>query len=132
MHTGMPGFKHRESRPDLRVEYIHMGALLGFVVNVVIGAVLAMDDVPNATKSAVLQALNKVIWVQNDLFARWYVPDLAEKEGAEAAVAAANAAKAEEAAKAGNGVETDVVDEKMAEVAPAKQGLFSGLLKALH
>lgn len=29
MHTGAPGFKHRERKPELRVEYIHMGALLG-------------------------------------------------------------------------------------------------------
>jgi len=29
MHTGLPGFKHRESKPELRVEYIHIGLLLG-------------------------------------------------------------------------------------------------------
>ena len=23
MHTGKPGFKHREKKPELRVEYIH-------------------------------------------------------------------------------------------------------------
>ena len=34
MHTGKPGFKHREKRPELRVEYIHIGALLGYVLNV--------------------------------------------------------------------------------------------------
>lgn len=31
MHTGLPGFKHREKRPELKVEYIHMGMLLGTV-----------------------------------------------------------------------------------------------------
>jgi hypothetical protein len=73
MHTGKPGFKHREKRPDLRVEYIHMGALLAFVVNVVIGAVMGMDAVDNTTKGKVLCALNKVVWIQNDLFARQYI-----------------------------------------------------------
>jgi hypothetical protein len=73
MHTGRPGFKHRENRPDLRVEYIHCGALLGYVVSVVVGAVMAMDDVPNDAKCKVILALNKVVWIQNDLFARHYI-----------------------------------------------------------
>jgi Protoglobin len=29
MHTGMPGLKYREKLPGLRVEYIHIGMLLG-------------------------------------------------------------------------------------------------------
>lgn len=75
MHTGQPGFKHREHRPDLRVEYIHMGALLGFVVDVVVGAVLGMSEetVALEMKSRVVRALNKVVWIQNDLFVRWYI-----------------------------------------------------------
>ncbi|RPA90156.1 hypothetical protein L873DRAFT_476914 [Choiromyces venosus 120613-1] len=76
MHTGVAGFAHRAKKPGLRVEYIHMGLLLGYVVDVVIGAVLAHPDLDNETKSAVLRALNKVIWIQNDLFARHYVVDL--------------------------------------------------------
>ena len=73
MHTGYPGFKHREARPDLRVEYMHMGALLGYVIGLVVDAVLDMDEVPNAEKKKVLLALNKVLWIQNDLFVRHYV-----------------------------------------------------------
>lgn len=72
MHTGKPGFKHREKRPDLRVEYIHIGALLGYVLDVVIGAVLGLD-IDIAAKGAVIRALNKVLWIQNDLFARHYL-----------------------------------------------------------
>ena len=74
MHTGKPGFKHREKRPDLRVEYIHIDALLGYVVDIVISAVMDMDAVDTAMKSRVLRAFNKVIWIQNDLFARHYIP----------------------------------------------------------
>lgn len=76
MHTGAAGFAHRAKKPGLRVEYIHMGLLLGYVVDLVIGAVTAHPDLDNETKSAVLRALNKVIWIQNDLFARHYVVDL--------------------------------------------------------
>lgn len=70
-----------------------MGLLLGYVVDLVIGAVTAHPDLDNETKSAVLRALNKVIWIQNDcqfplsvlsgiaaneavVFARHYVVDL--------------------------------------------------------
>ncbi|PWW77831.1 hypothetical protein C7212DRAFT_313172 [Tuber magnatum] len=76
MHTGVAGFAHRAKKPGLRVEYIHVGLLLGYVVDLVIAAVLAHPDLDNETRSAVLRALNKVIWIQNDLFARHYVVDL--------------------------------------------------------
>jgi hypothetical protein len=73
MHTGKPGFKHRQKRPDLRVEYIHMGALLGYVVDIVVGAMMEMNEIDNVMKSRVIRALNKVVWIQNDLFARHYI-----------------------------------------------------------
>lgn len=73
MHTGRPGFKHREKRPDLRVEYIHMGALLGYVMDIVIGVVLEMEEIDLQLKGRVLRALNKVLWIQSDLMARHYL-----------------------------------------------------------
>lgn len=57
MHTGKPGFKHREKRPDLKVEYIHMSALLGFVMDIVISAVMGMDGVDGVMKSKVSHEL---------------------------------------------------------------------------
>ncbi|KAH8801614.1 Protoglobin-domain-containing protein [Xylogone sp. PMI_703] len=75
MHTGQPGFKHREKRPELRVEYIHMGALLGYVVDIVLEHVLPMDGLDIATKTKVIRALNKVVWIQNDLFAKVYLDE---------------------------------------------------------
>lgn len=118
MHTGQPGFKHRQNRPDLRVEYIHMGALLGFVVNVVIDAVLKMDDVPNEGKSAVLKALNKVIWIQNDLMAKWYIPQGTEGQTNGEAKATTNGV-------ATNGVATN------GEVKQENAGLLGNIKKAL-
>ena len=41
---------------------------------------MEMDAIDNATKSGVLRALNKVVWIQNDLFAWQYLMD-AEKGG---------------------------------------------------
>lgn len=75
MHTGKPGFKHREKRPDLRVEYIHIGALLGYVVDIIVGAVLEMDAIDIKMKCRVIKAFNKIVWIQNDLFARHYMHD---------------------------------------------------------
>ncbi|TVY29855.1 hypothetical protein LHYA1_G001764 [Lachnellula hyalina] len=73
MHTGLPGFKHREHKPELRVEYIHMGALLGYVEDIVVGAVMEMEGVDAVVKMKVMRAFNKVLWIQNDLFARHYI-----------------------------------------------------------
>jgi hypothetical protein len=50
-----------------------MAALLGFVIDIVISAVLSMD-IPLETKGTVIRALNKVVWIQNDLFAWVYLP----------------------------------------------------------
>lgn len=51
-----------------------MNALLGYVVDIIISAVIGMDTIDTAMKSRVLRAFNKVIWIQNDLFARHYIP----------------------------------------------------------
>jgi len=75
MHTGKPGFKHRESRPELRVDYIHMGLLLSYVSDMVLNAVMKMDDVDFDKRLAVVRAFNKMLWIQNDLFARHYMAE---------------------------------------------------------
>ncbi|KIM80155.1 hypothetical protein PILCRDRAFT_73492 [Piloderma croceum F 1598] len=71
MHTGLPDRTHTEKGSGFRVEYIHVGLLLGYVVDILLSAVLGADlDI--ATKTKVLKAFNKIIWIQNDLFARHY------------------------------------------------------------
>ncbi|PPQ68286.1 hypothetical protein CVT24_005102 [Panaeolus cyanescens] len=78
MHTGTtPGFLHRAKKPALRVEYIHCAILLGYVEDILVDAVLNHPDLDLATKTAVIRAANKIIWIQNDLFARHYVKDSA-------------------------------------------------------
>jgi len=50
------------------------------VIDIVIGAVMEMEEIDNQMKSKVLRAFNKVLWIQNDLFARHYIDDSSEKE----------------------------------------------------
>lgn len=76
MHTGDPGFKHRAKRPELRVELMHCTALLGHVEDIVLKAVMGADVLDLETKTAVIRAFNKLLWIQNDLFTRHYVIDL--------------------------------------------------------
>lgn len=80
MHTGEPGFKHREKKPALRVEYMHCGILLGYVEDILVDAVLNHPDLDDNTKLVVTRAVNKILWIQNDLFARHYLPTASATE----------------------------------------------------
>jgi len=72
MHTGQPSFSRRASRPDLQVDYIHMALLLGYLLNLLIDEISILH-IEERYKRGVLKAVNKVLWVQNDLFARQYL-----------------------------------------------------------
>lgn len=50
-----------------------MNALFGYVEDILIDAVLN-QEIDSATKKAVIRALNKLLWIQNDLFTRHYIP----------------------------------------------------------
>lgn len=74
MHVGL-GRKH-----PLNVEYIHLGACLGYIQDILNEAILSHPRLHIQRKIALVKALNKVIWVQNDLMAKWHVKDGAEYE----------------------------------------------------
>ncbi|CAA7257353.1 unnamed protein product [Cyclocybe aegerita] len=78
MHTGAAGFKHRISKPALRVEYIHCGILMGYVEDILVNTVITHPTLDIPTKNAVARAANKLLWIQNDLFARHYIKDESE------------------------------------------------------
>ncbi|KAG6879891.1 hypothetical protein C0992_010244, partial [Termitomyces sp. T32_za158] len=59
MHTGEAGFKHREKKPGLRVEYIHCSILMGYVEDILVNAVATHPDLDLDTKTAVIRAVNK-------------------------------------------------------------------------
>jgi protoglobin len=69
MHAGLG----RE--PPLQVEYIHLGAALGVIQDILVEAVLSDPRMMLSKKIAMVKALSKIIWIQNDLFARWAVRD---------------------------------------------------------
>ncbi|KAH7389722.1 Protoglobin-domain-containing protein [Phaeosphaeria sp. MPI-PUGE-AT-0046c] len=64
----------------LHVEYVHIGATLSFIQDVVTEAILSHPRMKMERKIALVKALSKVIWIQNDLFAKWYVRDGEEFE----------------------------------------------------
>lgn len=74
MHVGQ-GRTH-----PLHVEYVHIGVTLSFIQDVVTEAILSHPRMKMERKIALVKALSKVIWIQNDLFAKWYVRDGEEFE----------------------------------------------------
>ena len=74
MHVGQ-GRAH-----PLHVEYVHIGVTLSFVQDIITEAVLSHPRLKMDRKIALVKALSKVIWIQNDLFAKWYVRDGEEFE----------------------------------------------------
>lgn len=69
MHTGI-GRTH-----PLHIEYIHIGAALAVIQDILSEAILSHPRLHIARKIAIVKALGKVIWIQNDLFTKWYVHD---------------------------------------------------------
>ncbi|KAM7194920.1 Protoglobin domain containing protein [Rhypophila sp. PSN 637] len=69
MHTGI-GRTH-----PLHIEYIHIGAGLAVIQDILTEAILSHPRLHMQRKIAIVKALGKVIWIQNDLFTKWYVHD---------------------------------------------------------
>lgn len=69
MHVGQ-GRAH-----PLHVEYVHIGATLSFVQDILTEAILSHPKMKMDRKIGLVKAISKVIWIQNDLFAKWYVRD---------------------------------------------------------
>ncbi|CRK17969.1 hypothetical protein BN1708_012195 [Verticillium longisporum] len=69
MHVGL-GRAH-----PLHVEYVHLGVCLAFIQDVLTEAILSHPRLALPRKMALVKALGKVIWIQNDLMAKWHVRD---------------------------------------------------------
>ena len=69
MHVG------RGRQHPLHVEYVHIGVTLSFIQDILSEALLSHPRLKFDCKIALIKALGKVIWIQNDLFAKWYVRD---------------------------------------------------------
>ncbi|BGP38593.1 hypothetical protein JCM10450v2_002542 [Rhodotorula kratochvilovae] len=92
MHTGLAAFKHRANKDPLVVDLQPMALLLGWVVDVVVKAVMGLPEetADVATKTAVITAFNKLVWCQNDLFNKYYAKTDAQLADATAAAKDAN------------------------------------------
>ncbi|KAF7722183.1 hypothetical protein EC973_003563 [Apophysomyces ossiformis] len=66
IHTDTP-----EKKSKINVDYIHMSVLLGYVESVLIGGILSLN-LDRETEAAALAAFNKLLWIQNDYFAKYY------------------------------------------------------------
>ncbi|GAW24553.1 hypothetical protein ANO14919_141400 [Xylariales sp. No.14919] len=65
MHVG------RGRQHPLHIEYVHIGACLSFIQDTLTEALLSHPRLRMEKKVALVKALGKVIWIQNDLFAKW-------------------------------------------------------------
>lgn len=68
-------------KASLNVEYVHIGICLGFIQDIFTEALLSHPRLSMSRKIALVRAIGKVIWIQNDLFAKWYVRDGEEFAG---------------------------------------------------
>ncbi|KAJ5278938.1 hypothetical protein N7478_004310 [Penicillium angulare] len=69
MHCG------QERLAPLNVEYIHLGICLGYIQDIFFEALMFHPQLSMRRKVALVRAINKIIWIQNDLFAKWHVRD---------------------------------------------------------
>ncbi|EME40875.1 hypothetical protein DOTSEDRAFT_65494 [Dothistroma septosporum NZE10] len=69
MHAG------KGRRNPLHVDYVFLGACLGYIQDAMMESILSHPKLHLTRKIAIVKAINKVIWIQNDLLARWHVRD---------------------------------------------------------
>lgn len=67
IHTDTP-----EKKSKINVDYIHINALMGFVESAVVETVFTLD-LPREQEKAVISAFNKLMWIQNDYYAKYYM-----------------------------------------------------------
>ncbi|EXJ84377.1 hypothetical protein A1O3_05044 [Capronia epimyces CBS 606.96] len=69
MHVG------KGRRNPLHVDYLFLGACLGYIQDSMTEAILSHPRLELTQKIAIVKAIGKVIWIQNDLMAKWHVED---------------------------------------------------------
>ncbi|CAL3970121.1 hypothetical protein PZA11_006413 [Diplocarpon coronariae] len=104
MHVGL-GRAH-----PLHVEYIHLGVCLAFIQDIMTEAILSHPKLSLGEKVALVKALGKIIWIQNDLFAKWHI-----RGGAEFAVDDAEFEVEREGRLRGKKIRVDSDDDRVEE-----------------
>lgn len=70
-------------RHPLFVDYLFLGACLGYIQDAFFEAILSHPRLELTRKIAITKAIAKVIWIQNDLMARWHMKDSEEYQDAD-------------------------------------------------
>lgn len=60
-------------RNPLHVDYLFLGICLGYIQDAFTEAILTNTTVELRLRISIVRALGKVIWIQNDLLARWHI-----------------------------------------------------------
>lgn len=60
-------------RNPLHVDYMFLGICMGFVQDAFTEAILTNTTVDLRLRISIVRALGKLIWIQNDLLARWHI-----------------------------------------------------------
>ncbi|KAI9307017.1 Protoglobin-domain-containing protein [Cunninghamella echinulata] len=66
IHTDTP-----DKKSKINVDYIHVNALMGYVESILINGLLSLN-LDRDTETKALLAFNKLLWIQNDYFAKYY------------------------------------------------------------
>ncbi|KAF7719882.1 Uncharacterized protein PECH_000946 [Penicillium ucsense] len=69
MHCG------QERLHPLNIEFIHINACVGYIQDIFIEALLSHPRISLERKIGLVRAVNKILWIQNDLFAKWRLRD---------------------------------------------------------
>ncbi|KAI8879957.1 hypothetical protein K501DRAFT_296729 [Backusella circina FSU 941] len=67
IHTDTP-----EKKSKINVDYIHINALMGYVESAIIDTVRTLG-LDREEEGVVLSAFNKLMWIQNDYYAKYYL-----------------------------------------------------------
>ncbi|KAI8086491.1 Protoglobin-domain-containing protein [Halteromyces radiatus] len=66
IHTDTP-----QKKSKINVDYIHVNCLMGYVESTLVGGLLSLH-LDRDTEAKALAAFNKLLWIQNDYFAKYY------------------------------------------------------------
>ncbi|CAM4842921.1 unnamed protein product [Rotaria magnacalcarata] len=67
MHT------HKAGATSINVDYAHINALLGYLEHLLIDILWNADNFDDKTRQAIVMAVNKFFWIQNDFFTMHYL-----------------------------------------------------------
>ncbi|KAJ2918183.1 hypothetical protein MD484_g2253, partial [Candolleomyces efflorescens] len=83
MHTGKNELKHRKlmGKAPLFVDLMHLSLLLAWTLDVLTPVILSYTEYPLSRRIEIMQAFQKVVWIQNDLFSRHYAVRSTEVAG---------------------------------------------------